>query len=97
MVFLEKVKTTRVRDFTQYKKFVDYRRFSQIESFSKKLKGIKITVVSGTSYGGGVAEIWHSLIPIFQSLGISISWYTICAPKEFFEITKRFHNLFACA
>lgn len=93
MVSLEQVKITRVRNFAQYGKFVDPHRFSQIKSLAKRLKYVRITVVSGTPYGGGVAEIWHSLVPIFQSLGLDIAWYSIAAPKEFFEITKKIHNL----
>lgn len=93
MVSLERAKVTRNRTFSQYRKFVPQKKYSQILFFAKKLKGVRITVVSSTSYGGGVAEIWHSLVPIFQSLGVNIVWYTIAAPWEFFDVTKKFHNL----
>lgn len=93
MVSLEQVKITKVRNFSHYKKFVTLQEFQQIISFAKKLKGVKVTVVSATPYGGGVAEIWHSLVPIFQSLGVDVEWFAISAPIEFFDVTKKFHNL----
>lgn len=93
MVSLAPVKITRVRNFTQYKKFTNPQKFSQIKKLAKKLAKVKITVISATPYGGGVAEIWHSAIPIFQSLGMDFAWYSIVAPKEFFDVTKKFHNL----
>lgn len=59
---------------------------------AEKLKGLRVTHVNSTSYGGGVAEILHSLVPLMNSIGLKTEWEVIEAPQEFFEVTKKIHN-----
>jgi len=84
--------TTSKKDFRNYKKFVNNKEFLHIKKLAQKLSKLKIIHISSTSQGGGVAEMLHSLIPLFNSLGIKTEWYTFNAPKKFFEITKQVHN-----
>lgn len=60
---------------------------------AKNLKKIKIFHINSTEKGGGVAEMLQSQIPLEKSLGIDSRWLVIRAPKKFFEITKKTHNL----
>ena len=80
------------RNIREYTKVVGEREVTELESYSEKLKGYSITHVNSTSFGGGVAEILYSLVPLMNSLGIKTIWEVIDAPPEFFNITKRIHN-----
>jgi len=57
-----------------------------------RLRGARVVHVNATSYGGGVAELLQSLVPLERDLGLDAQWWTIDAPAAFFEATKRLHN-----
>lgn len=50
--------------------------------------------INSTAYGGGVAEILHSLVPLSNALGIKTQ-RAVITPKNprFFDVTKRIHNM----
>jgi trehalose synthase len=58
-----------------------------------QLRGRRIVHVNSTAKGGGVAEILQSMTPLMNSLGIATEWIVINPPAEFFQVTKRIHNL----
>lgn len=82
------------KSFKSYKRFVNHQEFLAIKKLAKELSKLKVIHISSTglSEGGGVAQMLHSLIPLFNSLGIKSDWYTFTAPVKFFEITKQIHN-----
>ena len=49
-------------------------------------------MLNATPFGGGVAEIFKSMIPLLQSIGVEAHWYVMPASEEFFAVTKSFHN-----
>ena len=49
--------------------------------------------VNSTAQGGGVAELLVSLIPYGRGAGIDERWVVIEGSAEFFDVTKRLHNL----
>ena len=57
------------------------------------LRGRTVWNVNSTARGGGVAELLASLIPYDQGAGIDERWVVIEGSPEFFEVTKRIHNL----
>ncbi|ABL78987.1 glycosyltransferase [Thermofilum pendens] len=59
---------------------------------AKRLKGVSVVHVNSTAYGGGVAEILHSMVPVMSSLGIDARWEVLEAEDEFFQVTKKIHN-----
>jgi trehalose synthase len=75
-----------------YKNLIDKNLFDKIINLSKLLKNIRVLHINSTSFGGGVAEILRSLIPLMQDIGIKAEWQTIVADNRLFEITKSFHN-----
>ena len=75
-----------------YKDIVGQECIDQLYQLAKVLKGLRITHVSSTQLGGGVAEILTNMIPLMQSLGIEARWEIIKGPQSFFECTKDFHN-----
>lgn len=64
----------------------------KLKEEAKDLKGLRVLHINSTSYGGGVAELLKSLIPLMSSLGLNAEWEVIEAPEEFFNVTKKIHN-----
>lgn len=58
-----------------------------------RLKGKTIQHINSTSVGGGVAEILNRMVPLLQELGVGARWDLIKGGEQFFEVTKKFHNL----
>ncbi len=59
---------------------------------ARPLAGARVLHVSATPYGGGVAEILRSAIPLLRGLGIQADWRLITGDPTFFGVTKRVHN-----
>ncbi|MBO8160056.1 MAG: glycosyltransferase [Thermosipho sp. (in: Bacteria)] len=81
------------------KKIDDYRdildnEIDELIELSKDLKGLKVVHVNATSYGGGVAELLYTLVPLMNDLGLNAKWEVLEAPNEFFNVTKKLHNTF---
>ncbi|MFW6378783.1 MAG: glycosyltransferase [Nanoarchaeota archaeon] len=64
----------------------------RLRSLSPSLEGKRVIMINSTAQGGGVAEILHSFVSLFQELGMETIWKVLEAPPHFFEVTKRFHN-----
>jgi trehalose synthase len=56
------------------------------------LRGVRILHLNATPYGGGVAEILRSEIPLLRDLGIAADWKIITGDPTFFTVTKTIHN-----
>jgi trehalose synthase len=56
------------------------------------LKGRSLLHVNSTRWGGGVAEMLHRLVPLFQDLKIDTRWDVIEGNPAFYQVTKSFHN-----
>lgn len=56
------------------------------------LNGARVLHINSTAFGGGVAEILPSLIPLQVASGLDSQWQTIRASDDFFKTTKRIHN-----
>lgn len=56
------------------------------------LRGARILHLNATPYGGGVAEILRSEVPLLRNLGLAADWKTVTGDRDFFSITKTMHN-----
>ena len=63
-----------------------------IYHLAEKLKGKSLLHVNSTKAGGGVAEMLHRLVPLFNNLGINTRWEVIEGNPLFYQTTKSFHN-----
>ncbi len=90
---LQKV-SLKPKKLKEYKNITNDKLYREITQLAKDLKGLKVLHINATKFGGGVAEILYSLIPLTQGLGIKAEWQTIVADDRLFEITKAFHNAF---
>jgi len=59
----------------------------------ERLKGKLIQHINSTPVGGGVAEILNRMVPLLRGLGVDTKWDVIKGGEQFFEVTKRFHNV----
>ncbi|MBN2463538.1 MAG: glycosyltransferase [Dehalococcoidia bacterium] len=76
-----------------YAQVVGEERILRLLQVAERLKGLKIIELNATAQGGGVAEMLYSQLPFINLLGIAAEWRTISGNDEFFECTKRLHNL----
>lgn len=57
-----------------------------------ELSGVRLCHINSTPYGGGVAELLYSCIPLLCSAGITADWRIFGGDEPFFKVTKSFHN-----
>ncbi|MGH2504022.1 MAG: glycosyl transferase family 1, partial [Ktedonobacterales bacterium] len=65
---------------------------ADIERLARPLQGARVLHISSTAFGGGVAEMLHTLIPLMRSAGLDADWAIINGNDEFFTVTKSMHN-----
>ncbi|MGZ3581597.1 MAG: glycosyltransferase [Ktedonobacterales bacterium] len=80
------------KSLAEYAPIVGDDVIDEIEMRARPLQGARVLHVSATAYGGGVAEILHTLVPLMRSAGLQAEWQIISGSDAFFNITKRMHN-----
>jgi trehalose synthase len=80
------------KSLTDYRSIVPRELMAEIDELAEGLKGQKVLHVNATAFGGGVAEILYTLVPLTTDAGLEAEWRVITAPPEFFTVTKSFHN-----
>lgn len=65
---------------------------ARLRKAAAPLQGARVLQVNSTAYGGGVAELLHSHIPLLADLGLDVSWGLFRGADEFFGVTKAVHN-----
>ena len=65
---------------------------ADIERLARAVQGARVLHISSTAFGGGVAEMLHTLIPLMRSAGLDADWAIINGNDEFFTVTKSMHN-----
>jgi trehalose synthase len=64
----------------------------EIKRLAEPLEGKRVVHLSATAFGGGVAEINYTLIPLMRDAGLEVEWRIIKGADEFFDVTKTIHN-----
>jgi trehalose synthase len=81
-----------------HKKLADYATLvgptlmEEVRELASSLQGVRVLNVSATAFGGGVAEINYTLVPLMQDAGLEVEWRVIWGQDEFFQVTKAIHN-----
>jgi len=75
-----------------YREIVGDEVISAIYGKARTLYGKHFLQINSTYYGGGVAEILDSLVPLMNSVGIDADWRMLRGSPDLFTITKKFHN-----
>jgi trehalose synthase len=64
----------------------------EIRRLAEPLESKRVVHLSATAFGGGVAEINYTLIPLMRDAGLDVEWRIIKGADEFFDVTKTIHN-----
>ena len=80
------------------KSLVDYATIAtrglmdEIRRLAEPMSGMRVLHLSATAFGGGVAEINYTLVPLMADAGLEVEWRIIEGAEEFYDVTKRIHN-----
>ena len=85
--------TQPIVDIDQYLSLIEPQLARDLTSVAGELQHLRFVHINSTATGGGVAEILQSLVPLMNALGVSSEWVVVDPPEEFFQVTKRIHNL----
>jgi len=64
----------------------------EVVNLGEELNGLRLCHINSTPFGGGVAELLISYIPLLRAIGIKADWQVIHGDRRFFTITKGLHN-----
>jgi trehalose synthase len=64
----------------------------ELRALAAPLRGARVLHLNATPYGGGVAEILRSEVPLLRDLGLAAEWQLITGDDAFFSVTKAIHN-----
>jgi len=80
------------KSLADYRSIIRRHLYDGIVELSERLNGIRVLHVSSTSFGGGVAEILYTLVPLMRDAGLEAEWGVMFGAEPFFNVTKNFHN-----
>jgi len=80
------------KHISDYQSIVGRTLVEEIRERAAALAGKRIVHVSATAFGGGVAEILYTLVPLMVDVGLDCEWQVIYGREEFFNATKVMHN-----
>jgi trehalose synthase len=83
---------TAIQGVEPYEEFVGGDALERLHALARDLRGLRILHLNATPYGGGVAELLNSIVPLERGLGLDVAWGVIVAEPPFFSLTKRLHN-----
>ena len=75
-----------------YEDAVEPGTLDRIRELAAPLRGARVLHVNATAYGGGVAELLSTHVPLLRDIGIEADWQVIHGSDEFFSVTKLVHN-----
>jgi trehalose synthase len=80
------------KDIDDYIDIVGNDVIERIKKAAAPLQGARVLHVNATAYGGGVAELLATHVPLLRSVGINADWQVLHGSDEFFKMTKAAHN-----
>lgn len=80
------------KDLDTYTEIVGSEAIERIRALAEPLQGARVLHINATAYGGGVAELLATHVPLLQAVGINAEWQVLHGSDEFFTVTKAVHN-----
>ena len=75
-----------------YRPIVGDDALATIRDLAEPLQGARVVHINATAFGGGVAEMLQTLVPLMVDVGLDAEWQVIEGADEFFNVTKAAHN-----
>ena len=83
---------TSPKSLEAYRPIIGNEATEEIVRLGQALKGARVLHVNATAFGGGVAEILGTLVPLMNDVGLHADWQVIRGADDFFNVTKAMHN-----
>ncbi len=80
------------KQLADYRPIVGEEVIEEIHSLADPLQGARVVHINATAFGGGVAEMLVTLVPLMRDVGLDAEWQVIEGEDEFFSVTKACHN-----
>lgn len=80
------------RSLNSYEGVAPAETLEALRTLGSRLRGMRVLHLNATPYGGGVAELLRSSVPLLNDLGVIADWKIISGDQTFFEVTKAIHN-----
>jgi trehalose synthase len=80
------------KELDDYADVVEPGTIERIRALAEPLRGARVAHVNATAFGGGVAELLATHVPLLRSVGLEAEWQVIGGSNEFFGVTKSMHN-----
>ena len=80
------------KQLDDYEEVVEPGTIERIRDLANQLHGARILHINATAYGGGVAELLATNVPLMRDAGLEAEWQVIHGSDEFFGVTKTVHN-----
>ncbi len=81
------------KDIFLYRKYLSEESEKYLRRLARSIKGKRIAFINSTAFGGGVAELFRSIVPLSRSMDVDLHWFVMDGDREFFNITKKIHNM----
>src|SRR3989304_3339004 len=75
-----------------YRLIVGDAAIDEIQRLAEPLRGARVLHLNATAFGGGVAEILGTLVPLLNDVGLHAEWRVMQGSDAFFQVTKTMHN-----
>ena len=83
---------TSPKNINDYRPIIGDEYVEEILELARPLQGARVLHLNATAFGGGVAELLGTLVPLMQNVGLQADWQVMRAADEFFNVTKAIHN-----
>jgi len=80
------------RSLDDYAPIVGEEVLDTVRQAAEPLQGARVVHINATAFGGGVAEMLVTLVPLMRDVGLDAEWQVIEGEDEFFSVTKACHN-----
>jgi trehalose synthase len=80
------------KSLADYASLVSRGLMDEVRRLAHPLTGRRVLHLSATPFGGGVAEILYTLVPLMADAGLDVEWRVMRGAEEFFRVTKTIHN-----
>jgi trehalose synthase len=80
------------KDLDDYAAVLEPGTIERIRALAEPLRGARVLHLNATAYGGGVAELLATHVPLLRSVGLEAEWQVMSGSDEFFAVTKTMHN-----